>query len=184
MRRGTMQTGSMIAIAALAVLAASTAQAGEAGGKTLILEAVGRITPQCDMGGLGDVDFGDLTRRGLATHTRFGLSCNVPFDINLRSANGGLAHETLPRGQGPFSGMAAYRLSIDVPLVAGQGGQGGSASGAFTSRQLQAGQMISSRGGVAFDGGRLSIEMMEPEGAGLLAGRYRETVEISLVPRL
>ncbi|SPU44178.1 hypothetical protein [Brevundimonas diminuta] len=44
--------------------------------------------------------------------------------------------------------------------------------------------MISSRGGVAFDGGRLNIEMMEPEGAGLLAGRYWETVEISLVPRL
>lgn len=174
----------MITIAALAVLASSTAQAGEAGGKNVVLEAVGRITPQCDIGALGDVDFGDLTRRGLATQTRFGLACNVPFDINLRSANGGLAHETLPRGQGPFSGLATYRFSIDVPLVGGSGSSGGSASGAFTSRQLQAGQMISSRGGVAFDGGRLSIEMMEPEGAGLLAGRYWETVEISLTPRL
>ncbi|MDM8354325.1 hypothetical protein, partial [Brevundimonas diminuta] len=108
-------------------------------------------------------------------------------DINLRSANGGLAHESLPRGQGPYSGLAAYRLAINVPLETGhpgRGGRGGAAAGDFTSRQLQAGQVISSRGGVAFDGGSLNIEMMEPEGAGLLAGRYWETVEISLVPRL
>lgn len=184
MRRGRLRTGSAIALATLAVLASSVAQAGETGGKSLMLEAVGRITPQCGIGAVGDVDFGDLTRRGLATQTRFGLACNVPFDINLRSANGGLAHETLPRGQGPFSGLATYRFSIDVPLAGGRGEQGGSASGVFSSRQLQAGQVISSRGGVAFDGGRLSIEMTEPEGAGLLAGRYWETVEISLVPRL
>jgi len=108
------------------VAAGTAAEAADAGRKSLVLEAVGRISPRCDIGALGGVDFGDLRRSGL----------------------------------------------------------GGAATGDFTSRQLQAGQVISSRGGVAFDGGRLNIEMMEPEGAGLLAGRYWETVEISLVPRL
>ncbi len=181
-----MRTACLLA-AAMLVAAGTAAEAADAGRKSLVLEAVGRISPRCDIGALGGVDFGDLRRSGLAIETRFGLSCNVPFDINLRSANGGLAHETLPRGQGPYSGLAAYRLAINVPLESGnpgRGGRGGSATGDFTSRQLQAGQVISSRGGVAFDGGRLNIEMMEPEGAGLLAGRYWETVEISLVPRL
>ncbi|MDM8354375.1 hypothetical protein, partial [Brevundimonas diminuta] len=70
----------MLAVAMLAV-AGTTAKADDAGRKSLALEAVGRISPRCDIGALGGVDFGDLRRSGLAVETRFGLSCNVPFDI-------------------------------------------------------------------------------------------------------
>jgi hypothetical protein len=57
-------------------------------------------------------------------------------------------------------------------------------SGSYSANQLRGGQVLSSNGGIAFEGARLKIDMHDVRGAGLLAGEYSETVEISLVPRL
>jgi hypothetical protein len=177
-----LRTGAGASAAVVAALAfAGAALAADPARTELSLELVGRISGRCALGDIGDHALGDLTRPGMSVETAVPLDCNVPFDLRIRSLNGGLAHDTLPGGQGPYAGTLDYRLSVSLPvrLPARQ-----TVTAAFTSRQLRAGQSLSSRGGIATDGARLRLDMAAPSGAGLLAGAYSETVEIALLPRL
>lgn len=165
----------------LAALVSTPALAGEVQSTRSIDIAVsGTIAAQCAIGAVADMNFGDLERRGLGIKTPVAFSCNLPFNMTIKSANGALTHASMPRGQGPYGGQLPYTLGIQMPLrhPAVQ-----IANRSFSSHQLLAGGVISSNGGIATDDMLLSVELGSPNGeAGLLAGDYSETITITVTP--
>ncbi|GAB5483245.1 MAG: hypothetical protein Pars92KO_30020 [Parasphingorhabdus sp.] len=146
----------------------------------LAINVSGRIIEHCAIGEIRDMDFGDITRKNLRAKTRAHLSCNLPFEMTIRSANGGLAHESMPKGQGPYAGTLSYTLGVDMAV---RRPQRGLVSRRFQSAQLMGGQSFTSEGGIATDGMAVSVSLNPPSAdAGLLAGKYGETIEISIAP--
>lgn len=148
--------------------------------RSLDIAVSGAIRQHCAMGSIGNMDFGNLERRGLGVETQVALDCNVPFTMTIKGARGGLAHTKMPNGQGPYSGTLPYSLAVEMPVrfPAQQ-----IISRSFNSRQLLSGGVISSNGGIATDGMRLSVNLGQPSGeAGLLAGDYSETITITVSP--
>lgn len=140
----------------------------------------GTISPHCAIGQIGDMDFGNLERRGLDLQTRVAFDCNVPFTMTITGERGALTHTSMPGGQGPYAGALPYELAVAMPVrhpslqILNQ---------TFASRQLQSGGVISSNGGIAADDMMLAIELGQPASeAGLLAGRYAETITITVSP--
>lgn len=140
----------------------------------------GRIVADCRLSGGGTIDLGELTGNEVIS-ADFGLRCNVPFDLSFESAHGGLAHVTKPRGEGPFAGTLAYTLNVAVPTLAPQDGM---MSAAYSSSDLTARKTLTSGEAIAAGGGRLQIRTQRPQGAGLLAGEYVETLNVTLQPRV
>lgn len=148
--------------------------------KSLDIAVSGSIRQHCAIGSIGDMDFGNLERRGLGVRTQVAFDCNVPFTMTIKGARGGLTHTEMPNGQGPYSGVLPYNLAVEMPvrLPSRQ-----VVSQSFNSRQLLAGGVISSNGGIATDDMVLAIELGQPSGeAGLLAGDYSETITITVSP--
>ncbi len=148
--------------------------------RSLDIAVSGAIRQHCAMGNIGNMDFGNLERRGLGVETQVALDCNVPFTMTIKGARGGLTHTTMPNGQGPYSGVVPYSLAVEIPV---RYPSRQTVSQSFNSRQLLAGGVISSNGGIATDGMRLSVNLGQPSGeAGLLAGDYSETITITVSP--
>jgi len=148
--------------------------------RTLEIGVRGSVAERCAMGSVGNVDFGDLNRPGLNAVTQVQLSCNIPFNMSIRAQHGGLSNARLPNGQGPYAGTLPYTIGVEMPIR-----RPGAAvvSRSFQSRELAAGRTISSEGGIAVDGMALSLSLGRPSGeAGLLAGDYSETIEITITP--
>lgn len=177
-----------VAIAACAVSTAAVAESAPSADTSrlgvfdnrLDVALVGRINARCELGGGGDIDFGELTGGEVAT-AQMALECNVPFDISLTSARGGLAHMTMPRGQGPFAGTLPYDVRVRVPTLRPEPGV---LEGRFRSDDLISRQSLSSGNAIAAGGARLEIRTAMPSGAGLLAGSYTETLTVTLSPRV
>lgn len=146
----------------------------------LVVELVGTINSVCRIDGGLDIDFGELTGNEHAAAALM-LDCNVPFDLNIQTRNGGLAHTRQPGGEGPFAGLLPYRVVVTVPTLSPAPG---ALRGDFRSSDLRAGRSLSS--GSAISGGVGSIEFHTeaPRGAGLLAGDYADTVEVTVTSRL
>lgn len=178
--------GAALAVALLAALPAhaegpaSPTTAGVDIGTRIDLTLVGSIGSRCLISGGSDINFGEL-KGGEGTRAPFGLDCNVPFDIDIRSSRGGLAHIAKPQGEGPFAGTLEYdlRLTVDTlqPLPA-------VAEVNFSSRELLSKRRLSSGNGIAAGGGTLEFRMRHPEGVGLLAGQYTETVTLTVSPQM
>jgi hypothetical protein len=175
---------SFVAVAAIMIVlgaagapvrAETSSPAGEVN-----LTLIGDIVAACNLGGSEAVDLGEL-RGGLGFSATLGLACNVPFDLTLRSANGGLAHERLPKGEGPFAGTLGYRVKVQVPLITPSRTNMG---GDFTSTELRATRSISSGAGITAGGATLSLVTQQPTGAGLLAGKYSETLNLTVSPKV
>lgn len=149
-------------------------------GDRLDVKLTGRIDARCLISGGGDIDLGEL-RGGEGAKASFGLDCNVPFEIDIRSARGGLAHATLPQGQGPFSGLLPYDLRLTVPTLRPTPD---TVEGRYTSRELLGARKLSSGDGIGAGGGTIEFQMRQPEGAGLLAGSYKETLTLTVMPRM
>jgi hypothetical protein len=171
-----------IAAVALALVAAGVPAQAETTtpANQVNLTLSGDITAACNVGDGSPVDLGEL-RGGVGFSANLGLSCNVPFDLTLRSANGGLTHDRSPNGEGPFAGTLHYRLKVQVPLITPSRTNMG---GDFTSTELRAARSISSGSGIAIGGATLSLVTQEPTGAGLLAGKYSETISLTIAPRV
>lgn len=168
-----------VALAALACAMPAAAN-GIDNAESFDVAVHGTISQHCAMGGIADMDFGDLERRGLNRQTPVAFSCNMPFTMTIVGERGALTHTAMPGGQGPFGGQLPYSLSIEMPVrhPAQQ-----TVTQSFTSRQLQAGGVVSSNGGIATDGMTLSVELGLPSGeAGLLAGEYSEVITITVTP--
>ena len=138
------------------------------------------VPTRCELGRGATIDFGELTG-GISAEARLGLECNVPFDLNIRSAHGGLEHATKPGGEGPFAGRLAYAFGVDVPVLAPAERM---MSGRYDSRQLVSGVTLSSMDAIAKGGAVLRFNTQAPEGAGLLAGEYSETITLTITPRM
>jgi len=146
----------------------------------LALNVHGRVPEHCALGGIGDMNLGDLTKTGIERAAQIGFSCNVPFQVSIRSAHGGLANEAFPEGQGPYAGLVPYSIALAIPVR-----RPGSEllTQSFTSTALMAGATMSSSGGIALDGMRIAVVLAPPSSeAGLLGGRYSETVTITVAP--
>lgn len=149
-------------------------------GDRLDVKLTGRIDARCLISGGSDIDLGEL-HGGEGAKASFGLDCNVPFEIDIRSARGGLAHSTLPQGQGPFSGLLPYDLRLTVPTLRPTPDL---VEGRYTSRELLGARKLSSGDGIGVGGGTIEFQMHQPEGAGLLAGSYKETLTLTVTPRM
>ncbi|MDZ3833350.1 MAG: hypothetical protein U0S50_16270 [Sphingopyxis sp.] len=168
----------------LALVSAACATAANAGEiqnvRTLDIAVSGAVREHCAMGGIADMDFGNLERRGLGIETPVAFDCNIPFTMTIKGARGALTHRNMPNGQGPYGGRLSYNLAVRMPVrhPATQ-----VINRSFTGAQLQSGGVISSNGGIASDGLILAVELGMPSGeAGLLAGDYSETITITVSP--
>lgn len=168
-------------ISFLALAFATPASAGEIDNvRSFDIAVNGSISESCSMGGIADMDFGNLERRGLNRQTRVAFNCNMPFTMTINGERGALTHTAMPSGQGPYSGQLPYALKVEMPL---RHPATRMVSRSFTSSQLQAGGVISSNGGIATDGMTIGVELGLPSGeAGLLAGDYSETITITVSP--
>jgi len=165
---------ALIATGAAAKPAASNIEVG----KSLTVAVTGRIVPRCEIQGGGDIDFGELTGGERAT-ALFGLDCNVPFDLGVTSARGGLAHATKPQGEGPFSGVLPYDVTLTVPTLRPEPR---TIRASFSS--VDHAGVLSSGDGIAAGGGKIEFRTRQPAGAGLLAGQYSETLTVTVTPRV
>ena len=167
------------ALAAAAVAAPANAEEIQ-NVRSLDIAVSGAIRQHCAMGSIANMDFGNLERRGLGVQTQVAFDCNVPFTMTIKGARGGLTHTTMPNGQGPFSGVLPYNLAVEMPV---RYPSRQTLSQSIHSRQLLAGGMSSSNGGIATDGMILAVELGQPSAeAGLLAGEYSETITITVSP--
>lgn len=141
----------------------------------------GRIVQRCEIQGGESIDLGEL-RGGLVAAADFGLDCNVPFDIQVVSTRGGLAHASQPLGEGPFSGTLPYDLNVTVPTL--YPGREVIVRASFLSSNMMGRTVLSSGDGIASGRGSLELRTREPSGAGLLAGRYTETLTMTISPRV
>ena len=164
-----------------ALLCAQAASAEVVGGlRAMDLAVQGRLSEHCAIGAIESHSFGDLTQPAGPLATRIPLSCNLPINVTIRSAHGGLANLEHPSGQGPYAGTLPYRMNVVLPVrtptqsVVTRG---------FQSHDLLAGQTISTAGGIAVDGMTLDIALERPASeAGLLGGNYSEVIEITVTP--
>src|SRR3546814_15825922 len=86
----------------------------------------------------------------------------------------------MPNGQGPYSGVLPYNLAVEMPVRYPSRQM---VSRSFNSRQLLAGGVISSNGGLATAGMILAVDLGQPSGrAGLLAGDFSVPIQISHSP--
>ncbi len=168
-----------------AALAATLSAAPSEGGeienvRSLDLELRGTVAQRCAMGSVADMDFGNLARQQASATAHVTLDCNIPFDMTIEAVNGGLAHERLPRGEGPYAGTLPYEIGISMPVR--KPGQS-LVRRTIASRDLVGGHTVSSDGGIAVDGMDVTVSLGQPAGeAGLLGGNYSETIRITIAP--
>lgn len=178
----SIATFCVIAAGVVALGTAGTASASEIenGQKAVALNVHGRVSEHCAMGAIGDMRFGDLNRKNLQAAARVQLNCNVPFDMTIQAANGGLANDRYPHGQGPYAGTLPYTMAIAIPV---RKPASSLVDRSFTSLELMGGRTISSQGGIALDGMAISVALGDAPGeAGLLAGNYGEKIVITITP--
>lgn len=173
-----MAVGAALAAILATPVLAKPASASVEVGKTLNVAVEGRIVPRCEIQGGGDIDFGELSGGEQAT-ALFGLDCNVPFDLGVTSARGGLAHATKPQGEGPFAGVLPYDLTLTVPTLRPEPHV---IRTNFSS--IDHTGVLSSGDGIAAGGGKIEFRTRQPAGAGLLAGQYSETLTVTVTPRV
>lgn len=169
---------------AFAALAAAGSIASDRGDienvRQLDLEVRGDIAQHCAMGSIRDMDFGNLAGRRATATAHVSLDCNIPFTMIIEAANGALAHERSPRGEGGFSGTLPYEIGISLPV---RKPSQTLVRRTIESRLLVGGHAIPSEGGIAVDGMDLTVSLGEPAAeAGLLGGNYSETIRITIAP--
>lgn len=185
--RPAVKVGGLMALVLAAIASASAASAEpkmdkgiEVSTSRIDLTVRGGITPRCQLSGGGDVDFGELAGNRTATAS-FGLDCNVPFDVGVQSARGGLAHSTMPQGQGPFAGTLPYELHLSFPTLRPARS---TIQASFNSAEVMSRRNVSSGDGISGGAGKIEFRTQAPSGAGLLAGRYSETLMLTVTPRM
>ncbi len=148
--------------------------------KSLTVAVQGEVGQHCAMGSIPDLKLGDLSSVRGEYRRHVTLDCNVPVDVVVKSANGGLANTLYPQGQGPYKGKLNYRLRLSMPV---RKPLQSVVSSNFQSSQLIGGGTLSSDGGIAIDGMDLAIEFDQLRGDdALLGGDYSEVIEITVTP--
>lgn len=186
-RFSPLRMATVAHLLALFVLVAGAALASQAhadeidGLRDLNLQVYGRLDQHCILGSISNADFGDLTRPGMRADSHLALDCNVPINVKISAANGALANSRHPEGQGPFAGSVDYNVEVQLPI---RRPAHDVMVKHFESRDLAgAGQTFNTGEAIAVDGMNLRVAL-EPvtSTAGLLAGHYSETIEITVTP--
>ncbi len=122
-------------------------------------------------------------RRRRTAELSFGIDCNEPYEITIRSANGGLKRPAEGDLRG-FTNLVPYEVSLRVV-----GGGAPLVSGWCPSAQLTVGaagacMRTSSEGRTAVKARATASWRLRPEaGRPLVAGRYADDVVITIAPR-
>lgn len=177
----TMRAAALLISPALLLGGAAEAHAETLiGAKTIDMLVHGTISQHCAMGGIGNMNFGDLTRPDLQASAAVQFSCNVPFQVKVQAAHGGLTNLAYPKGQGPYAGSLPYTIGFAIPV---RKPSEWLVDASFNSRDLMGGRTFNSAGGIATQGMTLNVALGRPSGdAGLLAGDYSETIVITVTP--
>jgi spore coat protein U-like protein len=179
--RGLTALG-VVLVAGAALTLAPHARADEIDGlRSMNLQVYGHLDQHCMLGKIDDADFGDLTRPGMHADSRVALDCNMPINVRISAAHGAVANERYPQGQGPYAGAVPYRLEVRIPV---RRPAHDVVTRSFEGQDLvAAGQTVNTGDGIAVDGMNLSVALSPPaNSAGLLAGHYSETIEITVTP--
>ncbi|WP_292051156.1 MULTISPECIES: hypothetical protein [unclassified Brevundimonas] len=145
----------------------------------LSVQVQGVISPRCAMGSGRTVNMGDLNRAALA-RVDLHLTCNLPFTLRMRAANGALKHAVMPGGQGGYSGAVPYGMDVNVPLLEPMLTRMG---GVFSGSQLRAGVALDSRQAIAAGGAVIKFSTPGSNND-LLAGEYSEVITLTLEPKI
>jgi len=175
---------SAIGVAAsLAVSAcAEAAPIDRDGAPQLQLRVVGHIAQSCSLGAIGAAQLQDLSHAAQTVSSAMPIHCNVPFQLNISSDNGGIVNASKGPGSiGGWSGRVGYKLTIGIPVLYPASGW---VHGAYDASELAAGRALSSNGGVAFDKVHVELKTEAPTGAGLLAGDYSDVIRFSVSPQV
>lgn len=128
----------------------------------------------------------DFNRQGQA-QASFGLDCNAPFQLRVRSGEGGFAAETSLQG---IASHIPYELSIDVDTDAGHQALGWCGADQLSDQQLGScvfgtGAGWSSGDATAIDRtGTMKLRWNGPgEAEAPALGRYRDTIVVELSVR-
>lgn len=145
---------------------------------SLDVSIAGHVRSACQLPSISDVDLGNLSEGPRAISFDFPLSCNTPFELDVR-AGGALAHQLNPAGQGGFAGRLGYALALSLPL------RGATTSRivhrALTSAQLTgAGATITTGDDISAGAGSITLTVDQSPPDGLLAGRYEDTITMVL----
>jgi hypothetical protein len=157
-----------LSIVALFALAASAANAADATAK---LEITGHVSPKCDVTFDRSTVSHVLTDRPGSDDVPFSVDCNQPLVVNLKSLNGGLAHEArnelLPSPG--FISLLPYTATLLVDAA-------GASPIAFRSEQMLAGA-TGSIGVTPYNAhGRLVLSWSPA--APLIGGAYSDVIEV------
>ena len=143
----------------------------------LELDLEGEITASCEVLGFGSNGRAiDLVAGGVQTFD-FDISCNLPMQLELSSANGALVNEELEKivtGSSDWSARMPYDAAITVDSIG--------LRETTTSDIMANGVIYRSGSEIPFDtSGQLVVEPRD-DGALYPAGRYRDVISITVFP--
>lgn len=128
----------------------------------------------------------DLTRQG-EVQAQFGLDCNTPFNLRVRSGQGGFAVENAREGSRT---VVPYELAVAVSTDAGESALGWCGADQLAqpnggSCAFGSGEGWSSGDATAINRtGTMRLRWRAPAAAAALpAGRYRDTIVVELAVR-
>ncbi len=143
----------------------------------LELDLEGEISARCEVLGFGATTGSvDLAAGGTQTFD-FDISCNLPMQLELSSANGALVNDELQKlasGNSAWSASMPYNATITVDSIG--------LREATNSDAMANGVIYRSGSAIPFDtSGQLVVEP-RPGGASYPAGRYRDVISITVFP--
>ena len=153
----------------------------------LRIDLRGAVAPRCRLTSAPSVsEHPDLTREG-EVQANFGLDCNTPFTLRVRSGEGGFAAE---QAHGGAVRKVPYEISVALDTDAGANALGW--CGADQLSASQAGACAFGTGGSWSSGdatainraGTMRLRWKAPGETGILpAGRYGDTIVVELAVR-
>ena len=143
----------------------------------LQLDLEGEITARCEVLGFGSASSAiDLAAGGTQTFD-FDISCNLPMQLELSSANGALVNKELDQlanGSSDWSTRMPYDATITVDSI--------DLRDTTTSDAMADGVIYRSGSAIPFDtSGQLVVEPRD-DGARYPAGQYRDVISITVFP--
>lgn len=171
-----------VIVAFAASVSAQAASIDRSGEPQLRLGVVGHIAQSCSLGAMGAAHIQDLSKTAEAVSSSMPIHCNVPFQLNISSDNGGLVNAAGGQGGvGGWGGRVGYSLKVGIPVLYPTGGV---VQGVYNARDLTSGKALSSNGGVAFDKVYVELKTEVSSGPGLLAGDYADVIRFSVAPQV
>jgi hypothetical protein len=153
----------------------------------LRIDLSGTVSPRCRMTSAPTLaGQPDLTREG-EMRAQFGIDCNAPFNLRVRSGEGGFAAETPREG---VTRLVPYEIAVAVDTDSGTSALGWCGTDQMSKEQGGSCAFASGEGWSSGDAtainrtGTMQLRWAAPRGADTLPfGRYRDTIVVELAVR-